>query len=177
RRLDAHLLEHLPDDQLDVLVVDLDALALVDLLYLADEVQLGLGRALQREQVGRVLRALVDRIPGLDQAAVRDQQARAPRQLELDRIGELTVLADLGRRDRDLGATLGGLDLDLSRDARQQGGALRVPRLEDLDDSREAVRDVRAGDTAGVERPHRQLRARLADRLRGDDADRVADLG
>src|SRR5581483_3610496 len=92
RRLDAHLLEHLPDDQLDVLVVDLDALALVDLLHLADEVQLGLGRALQREQVGRVLRALVDRIPGLDQAAVRDQQARAPRQLELDRVGELVTL-------------------------------------------------------------------------------------
>ena len=32
-----------------------------------------------------------------------------------------------------------------------------------------------AGDAAGVERPHRQLRARLADRLRGDDADRLAD--
>ena len=31
-----------------------------------------------------------------------------------------------------------------------------------------------AGDAAGVERPHRQLRARLADRLGGDDADRLA---
>src|SRR6185295_9203146 len=40
---------------------------------------------------------------------------------------------------------------------------------------RQAVRDVRAGDAAGVERPQRQLRARLADRLGGDDADRVAD--
>ena len=38
--LDAHLLQHLPDDQLDVLVVDVDALRLVDLLHLADEVQL-----------------------------------------------------------------------------------------------------------------------------------------
>src|SRR4029079_13822326 len=47
---------------------------------------------------------------------------------------------------------------------------------EDLDDAREAVRDVRAGNAAGVERPHGELRARLADRLRGDDADRVADL-
>src|SRR3712207_6990036 len=43
--------------------------------------------------------------------------------------------------------------------------------------ARQAVRDVRAGDAAGVERPHGQLRARLADRLRGDDADRVADHG
>ena len=39
-RLDAHLLQHLADDELDVLVVDLDALRLVDLLHLAHEVQL-----------------------------------------------------------------------------------------------------------------------------------------
>ena len=45
--LDAHLLQHLPDDQLDVLVVDVDALRLVDLLHLADEVQLGRRRALR----------------------------------------------------------------------------------------------------------------------------------
>ena len=31
----------------------------------------------------------------------------------------------------------------------------------------------RPGDAAGVERPHRQLRAGLADRLGGDDADRL----
>jgi hypothetical protein len=29
---------------------------------------------------------------------------------------------------------------------------------------------------ADMERPHRQLRARLADGLRGDDADRLAEL-
>ena len=55
--------------------------------------------------------------------------------------------------------------------------ALRLARLEQLHDARQAVRDVRAGDAAGVERPHGQLRAGLADRLRGDDAHRVADLG
>ena len=54
--------------------------------------------------------------------------------------------------------------------------ALRLARLEQLDDARQTVRDVRAGDAAGVERAHRQLRAGLADRLGGDDADRVADL-
>ena len=53
---------------------------------------------------------------------------------------------------------------------------LRAARLEELDDTRQTVRDVRAGDAAGVERTHRQLRAGLADRLGGDDADRVADL-
>ena len=34
----------------------------------------------------------------------------------------------------------------------------------------------RRGHTADVERPHGQLRAGLADRLGGDDADRLADL-
>ena len=37
-------------------------------------------------------------------------------------------------------------------------------------DARQAGGDVQAGDAAGVERPHGQLRARLADRLGGDDA-------
>jgi len=36
--VDADLLEHLSHDQLDVLVVDVDALGLVDLLHLGDEV-------------------------------------------------------------------------------------------------------------------------------------------
>ena len=74
------------------------------------------------------------------------------------------------------GAAVGLLDLDPAADPRERRRALRVAGLEDLDDAREAVRDVRAGDAAGVERPHRQLRTRLADRLRGDDADSVADL-
>src|SRR6185437_1496756 len=59
-------------------------------------------------------------------------------------------------------------------------GDLREPlgaaSLEELDDARQAVRDVRAGDAAGVERAHGQLRAGLTDRLRGNDAHRVADL-
>src|SRR5439155_2978833 len=36
--------------------------------------------------------------------------------------------------------------------------------------------DVLAGDTTGVERTHRELGARLADGLGGDDADGLADL-
>src|SRR5207248_4984156 len=78
--------------------------------------------------------------------------------------------------DRHLRAALRVLQLDLAADLRERRGTLRVPRLEDLDHARQAVRDVGAGNTAGVERAHRQLRARLADRLGGDDADRIADL-
>ena len=43
--VDADLLQHLAHDQLDVLVVDVHALRLVDLLDLLDEVLLGLGPA------------------------------------------------------------------------------------------------------------------------------------
>src|SRR5207247_10701692 len=57
-----------------------------------------------------------------------------------------------------------------------RGPAVRVAALEALARTREAGRHVRARDAARVERPHRQLRAGLADRLRGDDPDRVADL-
>src|SRR5262249_60862594 len=46
----------------------------------------------------------------------------------------------------------------------------------DPEDAGGPVRAVRAGHTAGVERPHRQLRARLADRLCSHDPDRVTDL-
>src|SRR5687768_14205066 len=49
--VDAHLLQHLPHDQLDVLVVDVDALGAVHLLHLADEVELGLGRGPARVRV------------------------------------------------------------------------------------------------------------------------------
>src|SRR2546430_92535 len=52
--LDAHLLQHLAHHELDVLVVDVDALRAVDLLHLLDEVQLGRRRGLQAEQeIGR----------------------------------------------------------------------------------------------------------------------------
>ena len=54
------------------------------------------------------------------------------------------------------------------------GLALGDAGLEQLLDARQAGGDVHArGDAAGVERPHGQLRARLADRLGGDDADRL----
>src|SRR5947209_4952958 len=170
--LDAHLLQHLPDDELDVLVVDVDALRLVDPLDLVDEIELDRRVALQPQQLGGADRALVQRVTGFDALAVRDEQARAAR----DGIRALVLFLAAVGKDRQLQLPLRLLDRERAVDLRELRGALRVPRFEDLDDAREAVRDVRAGDTAGVERPHRQLRARLADRLRGDDADRVADL-
>ena len=68
------------------------------------------------------------------------------------------------------------LDADHARVVGQHGGALRRAGLEELDDAGQAVGDVLTDDTTGVEGPHGQLRARLADGLGGDDADRLAEL-
>src|SRR6185295_1535602 len=57
-----------------------------------------------------------------------------------------------------------------------RGLALRGPGLEELDDAGQTAGDVGAGDAAGVEGPHGELRAGLADRLGGDDADSLAEL-
>ena len=76
--------------------------------------------------------------------------------------------------DRLLGA--GAHHLGHAIDLADRGLALGDARLEELLDARQALRDVLAGDAAGVERSHGQLRARLADRLGGDDPDRLAEL-
>ena len=168
--VDPDLLEHLPADQLDVLVVDVDALGLVDLLHLLDEVHLGRGPAAQREQLVRVQGALVELRAGLDLLALAHVQARPAR----ERVAVLLA----GLVGDDHGARLVGvLDRHHAADLGDLRQALRLACLEQLHDARQAVRDVRAGDAAGVERPHGQLRAGLADRLRGDDAHRVADHG
>src|SRR6186713_594856 len=111
----------------------------------------------------------------IDHLAVRDEEPRPPRELVLLRRIRLAVLVQALGMDRDLRATVGVLDLHPAADLREASRTLRVAGLEDLDDTREAVRDVRAGHAARVERPHRQLGARLTDRLRGDDADGLAD--
>ena len=83
-------------------------------------------------------------------------------------------VVDLARDDLDLGRAIAADDLDDAVDVADLGLALGDAGLEQLLDARQAGGDVHArGDAAGVERPHRQLRAGLADRLGGDDADRL----
>ena len=74
RLVDAHLAEHLPDDDLDVLVVDRDALALVDLLDLLDQVALDGVLAPGVEVLLRVDRPVRDGVAGADLRAVLDEQ-------------------------------------------------------------------------------------------------------
>ena len=73
RLVDADLAEHLPDDDLDVLVVDRDALALVDLLDLLHQVALDGVLAPGVEVLLRVDRAIGDGVARPDLRAVVDE--------------------------------------------------------------------------------------------------------
>ena len=58
-----------------------------------------------------------------------------------------------------------------------RGATLGRAGLEELDHAGQTLRDVvGGGHTTGVEGTHRQLRARLTDRLGRDDADGLADV-
>src|SRR5262249_16602592 len=83
------------------------------------------------------------------------------------------VLAGVGHDD-DLPGPVAVLDPDPSGGLRDRRLALRYPRLEDLLDPGQTLGDVLTRDATGVEGTHGQLGARLTDRLRRDDADRLA---
>ena len=152
-----------------MLVVDLHALGLVDPLDFGDQVLLDRGATADREHVGRVERAFVQLLADLDLVTVLDVEPGPGRE------GVGTFLAvGFQHRDRDL--LLGLLDRDLAGHFRHLGEALRLARLEQLDHSGQTLGDVLSGHTTGVEGTHGQLGAGLADRLRGDGADRIADL-
>ena len=93
--------------------------------------------------------------------------------LGVDRVGDLELL--LGGHAHLARAFLAD-DLELAVDLGDDGLALGDASLEQLLHAGQTLGDVDAGDAAGVERAHRQLGARLADRLRGDDTHRLADL-
>src|SRR3954463_10419363 len=168
---DGHPLQHLPDDHLDVLVVDRHTLAAVDLLDLADQVQLHLARAHDPQHLVRVHRTLGQLLADLDVGAVLDPQPRPARQLVVDDLVGAVV-----RGDGELAELLAVLDPDRTGQLGDRRLALGHARLEELHHTRQTVGDVLTRDTTGVEGAHRQLGAGLTDRLGGDDADRLADV-
>src|SRR5699024_4263087 len=76
----------------------------------------------------------------------------------------------------DLPVTVRLFDLDAPVGVRDRSLTTRHASLEQLLHARQPRGDVIAGDTTLVECAHRQLRTRLADRLRGDDAHRLTDV-
>src|SRR5205807_8438468 len=97
-----------------------------------------------------------------------DDRAESRRQVVL-------VAIRLATDDFDNAAVFGALQLDHTIELGQDRLALRHPSFEQLRDARQTRGDVDTCDTARVECAHRELRARLTDRLGGNDTDRVAD--
>ena len=175
--------QHLPDDHLDVLVVDRHTLGPVDLLDLLDEVDLHLAGALDAQHLVRVGRALQQLLADLDVVAVGEQTLRAVVVLEhLQPLapGELVVhdlFAPVVGNDGDLVELVALLQTDPPGDVGDRGTVTRNAGLEQLLHAGQTTDDVlTAGHTTLVEGTHRQLRAGLTDGLRGHDADGLADV-
>ena len=83
---DIDLLQHLTDDHLDVLVVDVDALQPIDLLDLVDEIGGELLDALDRQNVVRRRIAVDDVIALFDDVAVLKMDVLALRDQIFDRL-------------------------------------------------------------------------------------------
>src|SRR5207302_1100858 len=107
--VDADLPHHLPDDHLDVLVVDVDALRAIDLLDFLDQVGLHRLAAKNVQQLLRADRALGDLLTGLDLLTTLDVDPGAVR----DRVfppflvhapADDLVSLDAGQALRDVGS-------------------------------------------------------------------------
>ena len=167
---DRHALEHLTDDDLDVLVVDRHTLRSVHRLDLVDEVLLHVARSHDPQDLLRVLDTGGQLRAGLDVLAFFH--------LELDLLGHrvLDRFGSVVRSHDDLASLLGVLDGHRSGGLADRGQPLGVRASNNSVTQGQTVRDVLTCHTTGVEGAHRQLRAGLTDRLRRDDTHRLADV-
>ena len=135
---DLDLLQHLPNDDLDVLVVDGHALQPVDVLDLVDQIVGELLDALDGQDVVRRGMAVVDEVATLDAIAVLHRQALAARDQVLDRLRVVIV-----RLDGDALLVLVVLaELDRAGDLGDDRVVLRTPGLEQLRHARQTAGDV-----------------------------------
>ena len=166
---DLDLAQHRANDRLDVLVVDVDALRAIDALHLLNEVLLERVLALVLEDFVRIERAFIEPLADLDALTFLHRHVGVVRNV----VGVL-LTAVVGDDHDPFGLLFG--NVHGARHERHRGLALGFARFEDFLDARQTRDDVLGGDAAGVEGAKRQLGTRLADRLRGDDADRLADV-
>ena len=143
--LHADLAEHLGDDDLDVLVVDLHALAAVDVLDFADEVLLhGLFAGDAEDVVGHQ-RAVDQGLAGADEAAGVHAEVLA--------VGDEVLALDAAFAaddDRPLAAALLAQQFHGAVDLGDDGRVLGLAGLEDLGHAGQTAGDVlRAGHLAG----------------------------
>src|SRR6056297_262286 len=133
---DPHLSDHLADDRLDVLVVDLHALEAVDLLHLVDQVLGELLLALDLEDVVGVLGAVHERLARPDPVALVHAHVLALRNQVL--LG----VPLLWRHDHAALAPRVRTERDDAIDLRDDGALLRLSGLEELCHPRQAAGDV-----------------------------------
>ena len=168
---DRHPAQHLPDDDLDVLVVDRHTLLAVDAAGPRRPGASATARGPRmRSTCFGSIAPWISWWPTSTCSPSGDEQARALG----DRVGVL--LGAVVRREHDATGLVGLLDRDPAGGLGDRGDTLGGARLEELDDTRQTLRDVVTGHTTGVEGTHRQLGAGLTDRLGGDDADGLADV-
>ena len=166
RLLDAHLLHHLTDNDLDVFIVDIYALRPVNHLYLADQVFLHRQLAVHQQYLAGVGAAFGDHGALLDQLALMDAHLAAEYDLMLEVVAGLRVVHLY--HIYALVVLIKGHQTAVMGD---DGNTLGLARLKQLLDAGQTLRNVAGGgDTAGVEGSHGQLGTRLTDGLRRDDA-------
>ena len=167
--LDADLPHHLAHDDLNVLVIDVNALLTVGLLDFLDEVVVDGGDAADAQDlVGRQC-AFGQLVALVDPVAVLAADTGAVRQGVADHLA--VVGGDGHVADGDALALFHG---HAAADLGQLGHLLGLAGLEQLLNTGKTLGDVAAGDAAGVEGTHGQLGARLTDGLGRDDTDGLA---
>ncbi len=167
--LHPHLAHHLPDDDLDVLVVDIHALLAVGLLDLLDQVVVHRVHAPDAQHLMGGQRALGEPLALLGLVAGLYPDAGAVGQGIGDHLAVVGGDGDIAQ-----GSPLGFFHGDYAGDFGQLGHLLGLAGLQQLLYAGKALGDIAAGHAAGVEGTHGQLGARLTDGLGGDDAHRLA---
>src|SRR6185437_2526720 len=159
RSLHLGLAQHLTDDHLDVLVVDLHTLQAIDVLDLAHEIVRQRLDALQTQDVVRVRLAVGDHFTTLDGLTLEDVELAPLR-------NQLLVLLAVIAGDDQTPLALGLLtEADGTRLLREDGRILGLARLEQIRHARQTARDVaglrRLLRDAGDDVAHRYPRAVL----------------
>ena len=168
-----HLAAHLTDDDLDMLIVDLNALQTVDLLDLVDQVVLHVLQTLDGQNILRVQHALAgDDVALLHTVAGHYAGMLGERDgVALDFLCTVPVLAG----DLDDHVLLGVVLRDHTGDLAHDGHALGTAALEQLLNTGQTLCNILGRcDTAGMEGTHGQLSTGLTDGLCGDNTDRLA---
>ena len=166
----AHLSGHLTGDNLDVLVVNADRLAGVDLLNLKDDIVVYGVNTVDTENIRGVLIALSQLLTGNNGVAgVYDNGGTEGN-------GIFLFLSVFGIGDNNIMQLLYIANFDGAAEFRNDCSLLRLSCLEQLLDSGKTLGNIASRHTAGMEGSHGKLCTGLTDGLSGYDTHSLADV-